>query len=164
MDMWGAKQQKFSFLKYSGNYNFYYIKSPKHGYANAYPAYPVPPPLFSVLSATSFGVPTKKQQFKNARVLSCSVEKSKTAGIQVTHILKQNFIQMTFFHIFTRDLAREQVYTLKFIFFIFIDISSKSCQFALENVIHSANQYYQGPRNRGARGGGQLPPQNFRFY
>ena len=30
--------------KFRGNSNFYYIKSPKHGYANAYPAYPVPPP------------------------------------------------------------------------------------------------------------------------
>ena len=36
--------KKIFFVKYSENSNFYYIKSSKHGYANAYPAYPVPPP------------------------------------------------------------------------------------------------------------------------
>ena len=45
--------KKIFFVKYSENSNFYYIKSPKHGYANAYPAYPVPPPL-NVYTEISF--------------------------------------------------------------------------------------------------------------
>ena len=32
---------------------FYYIKSPKHGYANAYPAYPVPPPLHRISGSST---------------------------------------------------------------------------------------------------------------
>ena len=44
LDGYAVLNSKFFFVKYSEICNFYYIKSSKHGYANAYPAYPVPPP------------------------------------------------------------------------------------------------------------------------